>query len=104
MSGTEKQFENKIKRYIVDSGGWMVKFFANAYTRAGIPDVLACINGRFIAIEVKAQNGRASPLQISESKKIRAAGGLAYIVYPSGWTKLKAVIDGTKLEGDLILK
>lgn len=94
----EKAFENKIKKYIESVGGWQVKFFANSHTRAGIPDILSCINGFFVAIEVKAQNGRPSELQKYHCDQIRKAGGFAFIVYPSGWEPLKKFIDELSID------
>lgn len=96
--GPEKAFENKIKKYIEYVGGWNVKFFANSYTKSGIPDILACVNGYFVAIEVKAQNGRPSELQKYQCEKIRKAGGFAFVVYPSGWEQLKEFIEGLRNE------
>lgn len=79
-------------------GGWQVKFFANKYTRAGVPDILACINGRFVGIEVKSDNGRPSELQLRAIKKIRQAGGFAFVLYPSGFDWFKEFV-GDLLEG-----
>ena len=47
--------------------------------------MLTCINGHFVAIEVKADNGEPSKLQLLNVKKIREAGGIAIILYPSQW-------------------
>lgn len=88
----EKLFENRIKAYIEELGGWQVKFFANRMTKSGIPDILACVGGYFVGIEVKAQNGRPSELQLYNCKKIRKSGGFAFIVYPSGWEDLKRIL------------
>lgn len=99
----EKTFENKIKKWIESIGGWQVKFFANAYTKKGVPDILACVNGRFVGIEVKATKGKPSELQLHQCMRIRASGGLAYIVYPSGFEKLKKAIKNEESD-DLILK
>ena len=93
MAGPEKSFENKIKAYIKGKGGWQVKFFANSMTKKGVPDILACINGKFFGIEVKAQNGKPSELQLAQCRKIREAGGIAIVVYPSAWDQLKNLID-----------
>lgn len=92
----EKTFENKIKKYLKSKGAYYVKYFGNAYSTNGTPDILACVNGYFIGIEVKAQNGRFDPegLQAVKINDIRQAGGFAYVVYPSGWSKLKDIIDG----------
>lgn len=88
----EKTFENKVKKYIEEQGGWQVKFFANRMTKTGIPDILACINGYFLAIEVKAKNGKPSELQKYHVKKINDAGGYAIILYPNQDVQFKQLI------------
>lgn len=104
----EKTFENKIKKYLKDKGCYCIKFFANSFTKAGVPDLIACVNGYSVWIEVKAQNGRPSELQLHNVEQIRKAGGFAYVVYPSGWKKLKDIIDGLLIdkfeEREVILK
>ena len=106
---SEKSFENKIKRYLKDRGCYRVKYHGNYYSENGTPDILACVNGYFLAIEVKAQNGKPSELQLAKINDIRKAGGFAYVAYPSGWSKLKDVIDGLLIdkfnrEEEVILK
>lgn len=105
----EKAFENKIKTHIRGLGGYRVKYFGCSYSEAGTPDLLACINGYFIAIEVKGDGGKPSELQLEKIRQIRSAGGFAYVVYPSGWDKLKTILDGLNKdefnrEEDVILK
>lgn len=105
----EKQFENKIKTYLKGKGCYCVKYFGCNYSTSGTPDILACVNGYFLAIEVKAQTGKPSELQLAKIRQIRDAGGFAYIVYPTGWEKLKAIVDGIliedfKKEEEIILK
>ena len=90
----EKNFENKIKAWLKDHDCYFVKFFANRMTKTGVPDILASVNGYFVGIEVKAQNGRPSELQLHNVRKIRESGGFAYIVYPSGWDELKEILAG----------
>lgn len=105
----EKTFETKIKRFLDEEGAWYVKYFANRNTRSGVPDILACVNGYFVAIEVKAQNGHASVLQIHHCTEIRLAGGFAFILYPSGFEEFKKFIHDLKCDSfsrdiELILK
>lgn len=88
----EKTFENKVKKFIEKEGGWQVKFFANSFTKSGIPDILACINGYFVAIEVKAQNGKPSELQLYNIEKIREAGGIAVVLYPDQFGLFKEMV------------
>ena len=85
----EKQFENKIKKFLKDNNIWYVKYFANAFTQSGIPDILACVNGRFVAIEVKAEKGKPSELQLYHQQKIKDSGGIAYILYPKDFDEFK---------------
>ena len=92
----EKQFETKIKLLLKSNGAYFVKFFANRMTKAGVPDILASVNGYFVGIEVKAQSGRPSELQRYNVRKIRESGGFAFIVYPSGYDQLKVFIEGLK--------
>ena len=94
----EKLFENRIKKYIESQGGWQVKYFANKYTRSGIPDILACINGRFVGIEVKSDTGAPTELQRHSVRAIRKAGGFAFVLYPSGWEKFKDIVEDLKHE------
>ncbi|EFR30595.1 hypothetical protein HMPREF9257_0562 [Eremococcus coleocola ACS-139-V-Col8] len=47
---------------------------------AGTPDILACLKGRFIGIEVKKpKGGIVSPLQKLKIKQIQNAGGIAFV-------------------------
>lgn len=91
--GPEKLFETKVKNFIFEQGGWLVKFFANRMTKKGIPDILACVNGYFLAVEIKAQNGKPSELQICNCEKIRSSGGQAFILYPSGFNEFKKIVN-----------
>ena len=93
MAGPEKTFENRIKKYLEKNNCWFTKFFANAYTSSGIPDLLVSINGRFVGIEVKQEKGKPSLLQKVHLKRIGDSGGIGVLVYPSGYDDLKDLID-----------
>jgi Holliday junction resolvase len=94
---SEKQFENKIKKFLKDEGCWLLKYWAGAsYTKSGIPDLLICCNGYFLGVEVKASNGKPSELQLWNVKKIREAGGIAMILYPKDFEKFKDLIHELK--------
>lgn len=90
---SEKNFENKIKQFLKDNNCYYVKYFANRMTKVGVPDILACVNGYFVGIEVKAENGVPSELQIYNIEQIRNAGGIAVIVRPSDWEEFKYLIN-----------
>jgi len=50
------------------------------YGRSGIPDIIACLNGRFIGIECKAGFNKPTLLQERELKEISRAGGTTLVV------------------------
>lgn len=50
------------------------------YGTAGIPDIIACINGKFYGFEVKTDIGKTTGLQESTIRKIKKAGGTAVVV------------------------
>lgn len=109
MAGAEKLFENKIKKFLKSKGAWYVKFFANAYTPSGIPDILTCLNGYFIGIEVKAENGIVTELQSQNLKKIARSGGIGILLYPSGFDNFKNYIEkvilcDTPIQGLAVLR
>lgn len=90
---SEKSFENKIKKYLDKQGAWYVKFFANAYTKKGVPDILACVDGMFYGIEVKAEGGKPSEIQKYNIQKINESGGVAIILKPTQFHLLKEMIE-----------
>lgn len=52
---------------------------ANGFGRAGIPDIVGCMDGHFIAIECKAGSGKTTALQDRELNLILNAGGTVFI-------------------------
>ena len=49
------------------------------YGKRGVPDVVACIEGRFVAFECKAGRGVVSELQVANLGAIYEAGGVALV-------------------------
>lgn len=64
--------------------GWYFKVWGGGYQKAGIPDMILCIKGIFLAVELKAQYGRPSELQILNIDRISECGGVSCFLYPSG--------------------
>lgn len=48
--------------------------------RAGYPDILCCVRGHFVSLEVKREGEDASPLQHRRIAEIRNADGYAEVV------------------------
>ena len=70
---SEKYITNKILKYLKTVPGCFAwKEHGGIYGTAGVPDIIACVNGRFVAFEVKTPSGRATKLQEAIIKKIIA--------------------------------
>lgn len=89
----EKNLDNKVLNYLDEIEAWAIKYWAGAkYTKKGIPDILACINGYFFGIEDKAKTGKPSLLQLKNLEWIRKAGGYGILLYPDDFEILKKFI------------
>ena len=74
----EREIVAAIMRYLKSLPGCFAwKTHGGMYGTAGIPDIIACVNGRFCAFEVKQPSGKLTRLQESTLGRIRAAGGVA---------------------------
>ena len=65
---------------------------ANGFGRAGIPDIVGCMDGHFIAIECKAGKGTTTALQDRELNAILNAGGTTYIARENNIAELKQLL------------
>lgn len=76
----EKKVENDIKKYLDHIGAYHVKIHGSAFMPAGTPDILACVKGVFVGIEVKKpKGGRVSELQKLKLTQIEKAGGIGIV-------------------------
>jgi len=66
------------------------------YGTAGIPDIICCYRGKFMAFEVKTEKGKTTALQNSVINKIQKCGGKAVVV--RSVNEVKAVIEEVKQE------
>jgi hypothetical protein len=72
----------KIRKYLAtvpECFFW--KEHGGQYGTAGIPDIIVCHKGRFIALEAKVGRNTPTKLQAATIDKIRQAGGTAAVVY-----------------------
>lgn len=77
----ERDLIAKIRNYlksVQDLFFW--KEHGGQYGTAGIPDVIVCYKGKFIAFEAKVGRNKTTPLQDATIKRIIKAGGYALVV------------------------
>ena len=88
----EKLVKNKIKVILQDGGVYYAMPIGSGYGNAGVPDFLACVNGRFLAVEAKAGKGETTALQDAHLEKIKTAGGVSMVVNELNLDQLKETI------------
>jgi hypothetical protein len=77
----EKDIVNKIMGYLKTVPGCFAwKEHGGIYGTAGIPDIICCYQGRFVAFEVKQPSGKLTKLQERAMTKIKRAKGEAFKV------------------------
>lgn len=72
--GHEKQ---AIKKYLDSIDCWYFSPAMNGFGKAGVPDLVACIAGKFYGIEVKRESKVPTVLQNRMLEEISEAGGTA---------------------------
>lgn len=91
--GPEKKFETKVKKYLKSKGAYIVKHHGGYYSARGVPDLLVCYRGLFIALELKSEKGKLSELQRYNIREISKAGGIATVLYPKDFEEFKGFIE-----------
>ncbi len=77
----EKAITNKILKHLKSLPGcFAFKEHGGLYGTSGIPDIIVCYKGKFVAFEVKTEKGKLSKLQEITIEKIRNAKGMAFKV------------------------
>ena len=93
----EKDIVTAIMRYLKTVPmcfAW--KEHGGMYGTAGIPDIICCYHGRFIAFEVKTPSGKLTKLQEITITKIKAAKGEAYKV--TSVEEVKSILDSLEVK------
>ena len=77
----EKSITDKILKYLKSRDCcFAFKEHGGLYGSSGIPDIICCFNGKFIAFEVKTDKGKLTKLQEITIQKINDAKGKAFKV------------------------
>ena len=79
-STPESKVKAKIKAILKAHGVYYAMPIGTGYGNAGVPDFLCCFNGRFLAIEAKANGGKTTALQDKNLRDIENAGGITCVL------------------------
>ena len=77
----ERDVVATVRAYVRRASGWEIKVLGGLGQRAGVPDVLCCIAGRFVAVECKIAPRKPTANQRAELAAIAVAGGVAIVAY-----------------------
>lgn len=76
----EVKVKKQVKELLDKYGAYYFSPVASAMGTAGIPDIIACLNGTFIGVECKAGTNKPTGLQQAQLRRIAAAGGVALVI------------------------
>jgi Holliday junction resolvase len=96
MSTPEGKVKAKITKILkAHPGVYYFTPIASGYGLAGVPDIIACVKGKFLGIEVKADMKKNPPtaLQAANLEKIKAAGGYALVLDNSNLRVLQDLLE-----------
>jgi len=79
-STPEAKVKGKIKKILKEHNIYYAMPMGTGYGNAGVPDFLCCLNGKFLAVEAKANGGVPTALQHKHLDNIHDAGGVWWVV------------------------
>ena len=95
-STPEAKVKARLKKHLDAMGIYHFSPFQAGMGRAGIPDVIGCYRGMFVAFECKAGKGKTTALQERELNAIRTAKGLAFVINEENVDNIKELLQWNK--------
>jgi hypothetical protein len=93
MATPESKVKAKIHALLKKHKAYAVNYIGGISANNGTPDILACLNGRFIGIEAKAGKNKPTDLQTLNLKRIDEAGGLALVINEENLNQLEFILE-----------
>ena len=75
MKTPESYEKDDICKYLVSIGAWYFRPYMAGFGKSGVPDIIACIQGEFWAIEVKREGKQPTAIQRHRMEEIEQCGG-----------------------------
>lgn len=77
----EKRLQDKCIKWLKAQGIYYLNLYGDGFSGKGKPDLLACINGRFVAFELKVGSNDMQDDQRIHKIRIERSGGLHFSPY-----------------------
>lgn len=89
----EAKVKAKVVAAVKKAGAYYCMPVTGGFGNSGVPDILICHKGRFIAVECKAGKGKVTALQQHNIDSINRAGGVALVVNESNIDEIKLLLE-----------
>lgn len=89
----EGKVKQKIRNLLKKLGLYYFCPQTGGYGKSGVPDIIICAHGSFIAVECKAGSNKPTALQTAEMSKILSAAGDAWVVNEANFDSFAAWIE-----------
>lgn len=76
----EKSIERAILKFLNGLPRCYARSIHGSLFMTGFPDIMGCLDGRMLALEVKRPGGKPTPLQAAELDKWKLAGAVSGVV------------------------
>ena len=76
----EKKVKDKVVKILKAHGVYYFFPATHGFGRSGVPDIVCCVRGFFLAIECKAGKNKTTLLQDRELEAIAAASGRSLVI------------------------
>lgn len=84
----EARVKAKVKDKLKALDAYFFMPATGGYGASGVPDIVACLNGRFVGIECKAGDNKPTALQEKNLQAIYQNGGIALVINEANVDKL----------------
>ena len=81
MTKPEKKLQDKVIKYLKSKGIYHLNLYGDGFSGKGKPDLLVCVNGRFVGFELKVGSNDMQDDQKIHKLRIERSGGLHYSPY-----------------------
>ena len=89
----EKKVKEKVKKILNKIGAYYCMPATGGYGASGVPDIIACYQGRFIGIECKANGNKPTALQKKHLSDIKNTKGVSLLIDESNIDMLEYLIN-----------
>ncbi len=90
---TEKWVKTQVTNYLKAKNLYYFYPVASGYMSAGVPDIIVCVQGRFVGIECKAGKNKPTVIQERNIAAIQLNGGVAMVINENNLDHMRMVID-----------